>query len=39
MRQHPIASAKRVEGVQPTAVLGTIGMITLLMLMWAALVV
>ena len=38
MRQRSIAIARQSDDVQPTAILGTIGMITLLMLMWLGLV-
>ncbi len=38
MHQRSIATARRADDVQPTAILGAIGMITLLMLMWLGLV-
>ena len=38
MRQRSIAIARRTDDVQPTAILGAIGLIVLLMLMWLALV-
>ena len=37
MRQRSIATAQRAD-VQPTAILGAMGMITLLMLIWLGLV-
>jgi hypothetical protein len=37
MRQRSIAAAQQAD-VQPTAILGAMGMITLLMLMWLGLV-
>jgi hypothetical protein len=38
MRQRSLALARRRNDVQPNAVLGTIGMITVLMLSWFVLV-
>ena len=38
MRQRSLALARRRNDVQPNAVLGAIGMITLLMLIWLGLV-
>jgi hypothetical protein len=38
MHQRSSALARRTNEAQPTAVLGTLGMITLLMLMWFGLV-
>ena len=38
MHQRSLAIARRTDDVQPAAILGTIGMITLLLLMWIGLV-
>jgi hypothetical protein len=38
MHQRSLAIAKRTDDVQPTAILGAMGMITVLMLMWIGLV-
>ena len=38
MRQRSLAIARRTDDVQPTAILGAMGMITALMAMWIGLV-
>ena len=38
MRQRSLAIARRTDDVQPTAILGAMGMIAVLMLMWVGLV-
>ena len=38
MHRRSLAIAKRTDDVQPTAILGAMGMITVLMLMWVGLV-
>ena len=38
MRQRSLAITRRTDDVQPTAILGAMGMIAVLMLMWVGLV-